>query len=142
MNGIIPEVKTLLRTGVHAFSAADTLRGAGDFLQGESSWTCSFAGHAGDTLLFCPVDLYQAEPVEQAIDSSKRAQILAEGAVNFYGQHHNAKQDPKLPEEQSLGLTAQGFICDEQGKGTEQGAGGTQIFAERGDFRVSHKQKH
>lgn len=135
-------MKALLRAGVHAFSAPDTLRGAGDFLQREAHWTGFFTGHTGDTQFLFPLDLHKAEPVKPAIDCPQRAQILAKRPVHFYGQQYNGNQNPQLPQKQPAGLTPQGLICTEQRDCTEQGAGGTQIFTERGEFRKSPKQKH
>ena len=111
-------------------------------MQREAHWTGFFTGHTGDTQFLFPLDLHKAEPVKPAIDCPQRAQILAKRPVYFYGQQYNGNQNPQLPQKQPAGLTPQGLICTEQRDCTEQGAGGTQIFTERGEFRKSPKQKH
>ena len=135
-------MKALLRTGIHTFSAPDTLRGAGDFSQRESHWTGFFTGHTGDTQFLFPLDLHKAEPVKPAIDCPQRAQILAKRPVYFHRQQYNGNQNPQLPEEQTAGLAPESLIRAKQRDCTEQGAGGAQIFAECRDFCKSPKQKH
>ena len=61
-------MQALLWTGIHTFSAPDTLWGAGNFLQGEAHWTGFFAGHTGNAQLLFPMDLHKAESIEPAIN--------------------------------------------------------------------------
>lgn len=135
-------MKALLRTGIHTFSAPDTLRGAGDFLQREVHWTGFFTGHTGDAQFLFPLDLHKAEPVEPAIDCPQRAQILAKRPVYFHRQQYNGNQNSQLPQKQTASLVLKSLVRAKQRDCTEQGAGGTQIFTECGDFRQSPKQKH
>jgi hypothetical protein len=98
-------MQALLWTGIHTFSAPDTLRRAGDFLQREVHWTGFFTGHTGDTQFLFPLDLHKAEPVEPAVDGSQGAQILTEGAVHLHREKDDGKQNAQLPKEQSAGLS-------------------------------------
>ena len=88
-------------------------------MQGEGHWAGRFAGVTGNTQFLLPVNLYKAEAIESAVNCSKRAQILTEWPINFYGEQHNATQNPQLPEEQPASLFPQGFICAEQGERTK-----------------------
>ena len=73
-------------------------------MQGESRWTGPFTGHAGDAPLLFPVNLYQAESVEPAINRAQWAKVLAEGPVNLDREQDNGKQNPQLPEKQTACL--------------------------------------
>ena len=131
------EVKALLGAGVDTFPAPDALRRPGDLLEGKGHRAGPLTGHAGHALCLFPVDLHQAEPVEPAVDCPEGAQILAEGPVDLHGQQHDADQDPQLPEKQAAGLSPQGLVRAQQGERAQQGAGGAQIFAKRGQDRKS-----
>ena len=87
------------------------------------------------------MNLHKAEAVEPAIDCSQRAQILTKRAVNLHGKKQKKEQYSQLPEKQSPSLTAKRFVCRQQGDGSKQCAGGTDIFAECGNLGKSVKQK-
>lgn len=99
------------------------------------------AGVAGNAGFFFPVDLYQAEAVEPAVDGAQGTKVLAEGAVYFYGKQQDQKQGPKFPEEKSSDLVSEQFIGGEQGQRAQKGAGGAQIFAERRNFGEAAEQE-
>ena len=135
-------MQALLWAGIHAFPAADALRGAGNLLEGQGHRAGLFAGLAGGAPLLFPVNLYQAEPVEPAVDGPQRAQVLAERTVGLDRQQDDSQQNPQLPQEQPARLAAQGAVGAEQGDGSQQGSGGTQKFAKRRDLGKSAPQKH
>lgn len=111
-------------------------------MDGEVYGTCFPAGAAGNTRFLRPLDLYQAEAVEEAVDGAQRAEILAERAVDFYGEQQDQNQDAKLPEEESAGLASQQSVGGKQGQRTQERAGGAQIFAECRDFGKAAEQEH
>ena len=71
--------------GLTAGSAPDAFWRDGDLFRLQIQRTGPLTGHAGDTLLFFPAYLHQAETVEPSVDSAQRAEILAERAVYFDG---------------------------------------------------------
>ena len=85
------KVQAFFRTGVHAFSAADTLWRAGNLVERKSHRTGLFAGHAGNAELLFPMNLHQAESVEPAVNCPQWTQILAKRPINFDGEQDNSK---------------------------------------------------
>ena len=135
------KMQTFCRAGLDTFAAADTFRGTGYLLERKRHragvLTCS-AGYAGVPL---PMDLNQTEAVEPAVDCTQRAQILAEGAVNFHGEKQKKEQYAQLPEEQSPSLATKWLVCRQQRDSAKQCAGGTDIFAKCGNLGKSTEQK-
>ena len=74
-----------MRTGIHTFSAADAFRRAGDLANRQTYGTGFLAYIAGNTLFFFPMDLHKAEPIEPAVDSTKRAEVLAKVRTRWKG---------------------------------------------------------
>lgn len=135
-------MQTFYRTCGYASSAADALRRAGDFPDGESRRACVLTGAAGDAVFFGPADLHQTETVEPAVNGSQGAEILAEGTKDSDGKQEDKKQDSQLPEKQSSDLTPQGSVYREQRQCAHKGSGGAQIFAESRNLCKSAEQKH
>lgn len=134
-------MQALCRTGPDAPAAADTLRRTRYLLKGKPHRAGIFTGMAGNTLLFFPMDLNQAETIEPAVYGSQWAQILAEGPVDLYGEHKKHQQNSKLPKEQTSCLAAQKLIPRKQGKSSKQRSRRTQIFAEGRNLCKTAKEK-
>lgn len=134
-------MQAFLRAGIHTFATPDTLRGVRNFLQRKGRRTGRFAGVTGNAQFLVPVNLHKAKAVKPTVNCSKRAQVLTKGTVNLHGEQDNNEQNPQLPKKQAAGLAPQGFVCVEQGKRSEQGAGWAQIFAEGRDLCQSSEQK-
>ena len=140
--GAGPEkVEAVPGTGRGALAAADALRRPGDLLHGEIHRARRLAGAAVGALLRLPVDLYQAEAVEPAVDRPQGAQILAEGPVHLDGEDHDRQQDGGLPGKEPAHLAPQRLIGCQQRQGTQQGAGGAQVLAEGRDLGKPSQQK-
>ena len=74
--------------------------------------------------------------------STKRAEVLAERAEYFYGEHQDPDQDPKLPEKESSDLASQQFVGREQRQRPQKRAGGAQIFTECRNSGKAAEQEH
>ena len=125
-----------------AFTTANALGRAGDLLNQKPRRACLLTGAAGYAVFLLPVDLYQAETVEPAVNRSQRAKILAKRPENLYRKQENKKQDSKLPEKQTADLASQCFIGRKQRKCAKKRTGRTKVFTERRYFCKAAKQKH
>ena len=114
----------------YACSAANTFRGAGNFVNRKVERTCFPAGIAGGAVFSVPADLHKTETVEPAVNGSQRAEILAEWTVYFDREQYDQKQNQKFPEKQSLYLTSQQSVGSQQWQCAQKRAGGAQIFTE------------
>ncbi len=130
-----------MRTGIHTFSAADAFRRAGDLANRQTYGTGFLAYIAGNTLFFFPMDLHKAEPIEPAVDSTKRAEVLAERAVDLYRKQEKGDKDTKLPEKQAAGLTAELSVHRKKRQCAQKRTGRTEEFAERRYSGKTAKQK-
>lgn len=84
-------MQTFYRAGFATSSAADTFRGMRYLISRKIYRAYLLAGLTGDAAFLFPADLYQTETVKESIDGAQRAEILAEGAVDFYGQQKEYK---------------------------------------------------
>lgn len=124
-------MEAFFRTGIHTFSAADTFRRAGDLADGQTYGAGLLADITGNAPFFFPVDLHKAEPIEPAVDSAKRAEVLAERAVDLYRKQEKGDKDTKLPEKQAAGLTAELSVHRKKRQCAQKCTGRTEVFAER-----------
>ena len=106
--------KSVLRTDLYAFAAADTFSAVGIFHRVYTHLTLAGTGAAVNTGALIKAHAENADLLEQGIEGTQRADILTEWTVNKNRSCHAKDQQDKFPAEKCPGCRTHTAVQKDQ----------------------------
>ena len=99
-----------MRAGTYAVAAADALAAVGVKRRVDVHLACLGAGVAADALGSVQVHAVQRDLVKEPVDGAKRADVFAEGPVDYKARDEDQAEDDEFQIEQRAELAGNLFI--------------------------------